>query len=160
MADSVEREILIDAAPEVVWRVITQPEQVSQWFTDDADFESRSGAEGAFTWTRDGRNGKKQADVVVPIEVVDAEPFRRFAFRWNHAPGTRPDESNSALVEFSLAREEGGTRLTVVESGIDAVTADEAAKTHYMADHERGWEKHLGELVDYLASQESSGTPR
>ena len=47
--------------------------------------------------------------MVVPIRVVDAEPFRRFSFRWNHPEGAGPDESNSALVEFSLTEEAGGT---------------------------------------------------
>jgi uncharacterized protein YndB with AHSA1/START domain len=35
-ADSVEREILIEASPEVVWGVITEPEQISCWFSDEA----------------------------------------------------------------------------------------------------------------------------
>jgi uncharacterized protein YndB with AHSA1/START domain len=39
-ADSVEREILIEASPEVVWGVITEPEQISRWFSDEAVLES------------------------------------------------------------------------------------------------------------------------
>ena len=58
-----------------------------------------------------------------------------------------------ALVEFSLIEEADGTRLRVVESGIDAVTHDEQAKARYVEDHERGWQKHLGEMLDYVASR-------
>ena len=58
-----------------------------------------------------GRGGDKEFDAIVPIRVVEAEPFRRFSFRWNHPEGAEPDESNSALVEFSLIEEAGGTRL-------------------------------------------------
>ena len=43
--------------------------------------------------------------------------------------------------------------MRVVESGIDAVTHDEEGKSRYLEDHERGWEKHLGEMLDYLASK-------
>ena len=93
--------------------------------------------------------------MVVPIRVVDAEPFRRFSFRWNHPRGARPDENNSALVEFSLIEEADGTRLRVVESGIDAVTDDEQGRARYLDEHGQGWERHLGELLDYVAS-----TPR
>jgi uncharacterized protein YndB with AHSA1/START domain len=94
----------------------------------------------------------------VPIRVVEAEPFRRFSFRWSHPEGAGPDENNSALVEFSLIEEADGTRLRVVESGIDAVTHDEAAKARYLEDHEQGWEKHLGEMLDYVASEPRGAT--
>jgi uncharacterized protein YndB with AHSA1/START domain len=151
-ADSVEREILIGASPEVVWAVITEPQHINRWFTDEAAVEGRAGADGTLTWRPGGRGGDKEFDNTVPIRVVEAEPFRRFSFRWNHPAGAGPDESNSALVEFSLIEEADGTRLTVVESGIDAVTHDEQGKARYREDHEQGWERHLGELLAYVAS--------
>jgi uncharacterized protein YndB with AHSA1/START domain len=152
-ADSVEREILIEASPEVVWSVITEPEQISHWFSDDADINARPGADGALTWRPGGRGGERESEMVVPIRVVDAEPFHRFSFRWNHPQGAGPDEGNSALVEFSLIAEGDATRLTVLESGIDAVTHDEEGKANYLEDHSHGWERHLGEMLDYLASK-------
>jgi uncharacterized protein YndB with AHSA1/START domain len=158
-ADSVEREILIEARPEVVWGVITEPEQISCWFSDDAELEGRAGADGTLTWKPGGRGGEKESDLVVPIRVVDAEPFRRFSFRWNHPEGAGPDQSNSALVEFSLIEEAGGTRLRVVESGIDLVTHDEQGKARYVEEHEHGWGKHFGELLDYLASKPHEARP-
>lgn len=157
-ADSIEREILIDASPEVVWGVITEPEQISRWFSDEADVEGRAGADGTLTWTPGGRGGEKDSDLVVPIRVVEAEPFRRFSFRWNHPEGAAPDESNSALVEFSLTEEGHQTRLRVIESGIDAVTGDREDKARYLEDHEGGWQRHLGELRDHVAGESRGGT--
>jgi uncharacterized protein YndB with AHSA1/START domain len=157
-ADSVEREILIEASPEVVWGVITEPEQINRWFSDEAEVEGRAGADGALTWRPGGRGGAKDSDTTVPIRVVEAEPFHRFSFRWNHPAGAGPDESNSALVEFSLIAEADGTRLRVLESGITAVTHDEQGKARYLEEHERGWEKHLGELLDYVASKPGGAT--
>jgi uncharacterized protein YndB with AHSA1/START domain len=157
-ADSVEREILIEASPEVVWGVITEPAQISRWFSDEADLEGRVGADGTLTWKPGGRGGHKDVDSTVPIRVVEAEPFRRFSFRWNHPDGADPDENNSALVEFRLIEEVDGTRLRVVETGIDAVTQDEEEKARYLKDHERGWEKHLGEMLDYVATKARGAT--
>jgi uncharacterized protein YndB with AHSA1/START domain len=151
-ADSIEREILIEAPAEVVWRVITEPEQISRWFSDEAEVEARAGADGALTWRPGGRGGTQEADVIAPIWVVDAVPYRRFSFRWSHPHGATPDEHNSALVEFSLSEEAQGTRLRVLESGIGAVTHDDEGKSRYLESHEQGWEKHLGELLDYVAS--------
>jgi uncharacterized protein YndB with AHSA1/START domain len=152
-ADSVEREILIEASPQVVWGVITEPDQISRWFSDDADVEGRAGADGTLTWKPGGRGGSRESDLVVPIRVVEAEPFRRFSFRWNHPQGAGPDESNSALVEFSLVEEAGGTRLRVLESGVGAVTHDEEGKARYLEDHGQGWERHFGEMRDYVAAK-------
>jgi uncharacterized protein YndB with AHSA1/START domain len=157
-ADSIEREILIEARPEVVWGVITEPEQISRWFSDDADVEARVRAEGTLTWKPGGRGGQKESDLVVPIQVVDAEPFRRFSFRWNHPAGAEPDERNSALVEFSLTEEAGRTRLKVVESGIDAVTHDDETTARYREEHRHGWGKHFGELLDYVGSKSRGAT--
>jgi uncharacterized protein YndB with AHSA1/START domain len=157
-ADSVEREILIEASPEVVWGVITEPEQIVRWFSDEADVERRTGAEGTLTWRPGGRGGAKESDLIVPIRVVEAEPFRRFSFRWNHPEGAGADESNSALVEFTLVEEVGGTRLRVLESGIDAVTHGEEGKTRYRESHAEGWERHLGEMLDYVASKPDGAT--
>jgi uncharacterized protein YndB with AHSA1/START domain len=157
-ADSVEREILIEASPEVVWGVITEPEQISRWFSDEAEIQGRVGADGTLTWKPGGRGGKKDADMSVPIRVVEAEPFRRFSFRWNHPQGARPDESNSALVEFSLVEEAGGTRLRVLESDIDAVTHDEEGKARYVEEHGNGWARHFGELRDYVAANARGAT--
>lgn len=157
-ADSVEQEILIEASPEVVWRVITEPEQISRWFSDEAELDGRVGGDGTLTWKPGGRGADKQSDLVVPIRVVEAEPFSRFSFRWNHPQGAEPDESNSALVEFSLFEESGGTRLRVLESGIDAVTHDEESKAGYREDHADGWQRHFGEMLDYIASRPSGST--
>ena len=157
-ADGVEREILIEASPEIVWGVITEPAQISRWFSDEADVEGRAGADGTLTWRPGGRGGDKEFDAVVPIRVVEAEPFHRFSFRWNHPQAADPDESNSALVEFTLVEEAGGTRLRVLESGIETVTHDAEGKTRYRESHERGWEKHLGELLDYVASKSRGAT--
>jgi uncharacterized protein YndB with AHSA1/START domain len=153
-ADSVERDILIEASAEVVWRVITEPEQIRRWLSDEADLEARAGADGTLTWTPGGRAASdKGAGSVVPIRVVEMEPLRRFAFRWNHPHGQEPDATNSALVEFTLSEEAAGTRLNVLESGIEAVTSGEEDRTRYLEGHTRGWEKHLGELLHHVASQ-------
>jgi uncharacterized protein YndB with AHSA1/START domain len=157
-ADSVEREILIEATPEVVWGVITEPAQIRRWFSDEAEIEGRAGADGTLTWRPGGRGGNPEFDAIVPIRVVEAEPFRRFSFRWNHPQGVKPDESNSALVEFSLTEEANCTRLRVLESGIDAVTENEEGKARYLKDHEQGWGRHLGEMLDYVASKPSGAT--
>ena len=60
-------------------------------------------------------------------------------------PATDPRRT---YVEFTLAPNGGGTRLTVVESGF-AQVPDELLGTAYHGNVE-GWRKELAELADYL----------
>ncbi len=150
---SIEREVLIQAPAETVWRVITEPEHIGRWFSDEAELEQRAGADGALRWLPGARGGSRDG-MTVPIRVVEAEPHSRFSFRWGHEQGTSPDEGTSALVEFVLTSEGEGTRLLVVESGIEAVTDGVQDEARYRAEHEHGWERHLGELLDHVAAAE------
>jgi uncharacterized protein YndB with AHSA1/START domain len=42
----IEREVLIEAPAEVVWRTITEPDYMSQWFADRVDLIVEPGAHG------------------------------------------------------------------------------------------------------------------
>src|SRR5579862_9137921 len=120
MADLViERDILIEAPAAVVWRTITEPDQMSLWFASRVDLVVEPGAHGYMGF------GDQGGPVVV--EVVD--PPTRFSFRWNHPPEEEPVAGNSILVEFILSSEgDERTRLRVVESGHELRAWDDAEK--------------------------------
>ena len=42
----IEREVLIEAPAEVVWRTVTEPDQMSQWFADRVELVVEPGAHG------------------------------------------------------------------------------------------------------------------
>jgi uncharacterized protein YndB with AHSA1/START domain len=136
---TIDREVLIEAPVEVVWRTITEPDQMSQWFADRVELVIEPGAHGFMGF------GDQGGQVVV--EVVD--PPTRFSFRWNHPHGEEPVAGNSMLVEFTLTPEgDERTRLRVVESGHELVAWPEAEKKRYADEHLGGW----GEYLDRLAS--------
>lgn len=147
--DQVEREILIEAPVDVVWRIVTEPDQIVQWFSDEAEFDLRPGGEGHLSFK--GRNR-------FAIQVEAVEPPRRFAFRWANAHDWRPRERSSMLVEFTLQQEADKTRLRVVESGFAKVdwSDDETAK--YAEDHGNGWSFYLGRLRDF-ATRDPKAAP-
>jgi uncharacterized protein YndB with AHSA1/START domain len=93
MADlMIDREVLIEAPVEVVWRTLTEPDQISLWFADRVELVVEPGAHGFMEFGEQGGP--------VFVEVVD--PPARFSFRWNHARGKEPVAGNSMLVEFTL----------------------------------------------------------
>ena len=131
--DKIEREVLIEAPVEIVWRIVTEPDQIVQWFADEAELQLTPGGEGHFSF-------KNRREWALRVEAVD--PPRRFAFRW-HSPG---DDRNSMHVEFTLHQEAGKTRLRVVESGFENVDWSDEEKARYAEDHSRGWATYLGRL--------------
>ncbi|GAB2645020.1 SRPBCC family protein [Kribbella swartbergensis] len=133
----IEREIRIDATPEVVYEVISTPEHLRAWWPDDADVEPRAGATGSVSFG---------PDKVVPLTVVEADPPRRFSFRWAYEEGESASATNSLLVTFDLVPSGAGTLLRFSETGYD-----EAAKPDEVyRDHAAGWDHFLPRLAPYV----------
>src|SRR5689334_25322357 len=104
-----EREIRIEAAPEIVFDVVSRPEHIKMWWSDDAVFEPEPGAVGELIW------GDRAE--VASIKVVDVDPPRRFTFRWISPEGEVPEAGNSLQVTFELEPAGDGTILRLTESG-------------------------------------------
>jgi uncharacterized protein YndB with AHSA1/START domain len=139
MADrTIEREIRVEAAPEVVYEVISSPEHLREWWPDDADLVPVAGATGTVSF------GEKPDGKVVSLTVVEADPPRRFAFRWDYPEGETATEANSLLVTFDLVAAGTGTVLRFAETGFD-----EASDAQYH-DHINGWNYFLPRLVPYV----------
>ena len=142
----IEREVLIEAPVEVVWRTITEPDQVSQWFADRVELMVEPGAHGYMEF------GDQGGPVVV--EIVDSPV--RFSFRWNHPREEDPVAGNSMLVEFTLIPEgDERTRLRVVESGHELLAWSDAEKQRYAGEHQEGWAGYLDRLATLFAERQS-----
>lgn len=132
---AIERDILIEAPVDVVWRTVTEPAQMSQWFADRVDLVIEPGAHGHMTFGDQGG----------PVVVQAVEPPARFAFRWNFPAGQEPTAGNSVLVEFTLTPEgDGRTRLRVTESGHELRDWPPAEQQRYADEHREGWGDFLG----------------
>ncbi|WP_214324895.1 SRPBCC family protein [Nonomuraea sediminis] len=138
----IEQEILIDAPVDAVWRAVTEPEQVRQWFSDELDLEPKPGYDGSLTFT----DKATHHSVTVHVTVQSVEPQRSYSYRWQHPQGTEPVAGNSTLVRFTLTPEGAGTRLRVVESGFEEMGAPESQ----LQEHTEGWAVHLGNLRTYV----------
>lgn len=126
----IEKEVLIEAPIDVVWQVLTEPDQITRWFSQEARLDRRSGGAGHLSFP----SGQ---EYFLHVETFD--PPHRFAYRWLHEDAAHFRSDNSMLVEFTLRAENGHTRLRIVESGFDQVDWSDEAKTKYFDDHSRGW---------------------
>ena len=81
------------------------------------------------------------------------EPERLFSFRWHPyaiEPGVDYSAEPTTLVSFTLEDAAGGTRLTIVESGFDAIPASRRATAFSM--NSAGWDGQAKNLQKFLAN--------
>jgi uncharacterized protein YndB with AHSA1/START domain len=145
--EEIEREIVIEAAPDTVWAAITKAEHLGAWFSrKGARVDLRPGGALRFDFDVDG--GTHTGLGVV--EKVD--PPHLFAFRWARSADEEPHAANSTLVEFTLTPEGAGTRLRVVESGFRDELITEQEQVEHARGNADGWRIQLGRVHEYLTA--------
>ena len=141
---TIERELYIEATPEIVFSVVSDPEHVKQWWPDDARYEAVVGATGEVLFGDPDQGGKS-----VALSVVEVDPPRRFAFRWTHAADEEAAEGNSLLVTFDLTPQGVGTLLSFRETGFRELGFEAAVLERQYAEHVQGWDHFLPQLAPY-----------
>ncbi|MGW4328048.1 SRPBCC domain-containing protein [Nocardia sp. NPDC004573] len=140
---SIEREIYVEASPEVVFEVVSSPEHISEWWSDDAEFDVTPGAVGELVW------GDRAQ--VAPITVVRAERPRVFSFRWCYPDGEVGDSAGSLLVTFELVASGAGTRIRLTETGFRETGWEAAKLAEQYHEHTVGWDTYVPRLGEYIA---------
>jgi uncharacterized protein YndB with AHSA1/START domain len=98
---TIEKELVIRAAPDRVFRALTDAGELERWFVTAARSEPTPGGSLWFSWEGEG-------DVEGRYLVV--EPPTRIVYEWYDKIGT-------TRVSLDLTPEGGGTRLRLVEVG-------------------------------------------
>jgi uncharacterized protein YndB with AHSA1/START domain len=124
--------------------VISSAEHLREWWPDGAEFDRIPGATGTVTF---GDPTTPDA-TIVPLTVMEADPPRRFVFRWAYDEGPAT-ETNSFLVTFDLVPSGDGTLLRFKETGFRERGWEVAVLEEAYLDHVRGWNQFLPRLVTY-----------
>ena len=145
---SIERELRIDAAPEVVYEVISSPEHIREWWPDDAELDPVPGGTGTITFGDPASPDAK----VEQLTVLEADSPRRFVFRWVYGEGEPAAPGKSLLVTFDLVPSGDGTLLRFEETGFRERGWEAAVLEEAYADHVSGWDHHLPNLARHVAA--------
>ena len=133
--DRIEKQVLLRAPRSRVWQALTETKEFSQWF----------GVKLTGTFTPGARlrgqvTHKGYEHLTLDLTVDRVEPERLFSWRW-HPNAIDPAADYSAepttLVVFELEEVDGGTLLTVVESGFDRLPA--ARRDQAYSGNDGGW---------------------
>jgi uncharacterized protein YndB with AHSA1/START domain len=147
--DRIERQILLKAPRSRVWRALSDAKEFGDWF--GVDFTGKSFVQGNRVQGKITYPGYEHLVMEVLIERM--APERHLSWRWHPAAiDSSVDYSGepTTLVVFELAEGEGGTLLTVAESGFDKLPPGRRATALRM--NTSGWEEQMKSIEKHIAT--------
>jgi uncharacterized protein YndB with AHSA1/START domain len=147
--DRIERKILLKAPRSRVWRAIADAEELGRWFgvkLDGQRFAVGQRTQGQITYPG-------YEHVVWNVVIERMEPERLLAWRWHpYAIDPKVDYSKETptLVVFELSDAEGGTLLTLTESGFDKVPPERRLDAFRM--NSQGWAEQMKNIEKHVAA--------
>jgi uncharacterized protein YndB with AHSA1/START domain len=157
--DRIEKQAVLDAPRERVWQAVSDAGKFGEWFGVEFDGPFRAGEEatGRIVPTRVDREVAKLQEPYTGMPfrftVEAVEPPARIAFRWHpFAIDPKADYSGEPMTQvvFMLEEVADGTRLTIIESGFDAIPASRRDQAY--AANDGGWAHQLRLLEKFVVT--------
>ncbi len=144
--DHIERQRLMLAPRSRVWHALTDPVEFGKWFGVRIEGTFRPGHPVEMTFDLPGLAGNRYS-----MFIEEVTPETTFAWSW-HPGMPRPDVDYSkepmTRVQFTLADAEGGTLVTVRETGFDNIPLSRRAAV--FGENTRGWEVQMQNLQTHV----------
>jgi uncharacterized protein YndB with AHSA1/START domain len=131
MPERIEREVLLPAALNEVWKALTDGDQVSEWFGAEVEMEPRLGGRVRFRFP----DGSERGAIIEAFETKRLLVFRWLPFEQD-AEG-RTERRPGTNVRFSLTPTENGTLLVVQES-LPPLTPGDPSASDRSGDSDQG----------------------
>ena len=132
----IEKNIVIDASPEVVSKAITDQEELTNWFPDQAILEPKVGGRMKFSFHKEENSECRQGSTHEGT-ITEFIPDKKISYTWECEP-----DFPRTVVTWELERiESNKTSLKLLHTGFKA---DEKANQY-----EEGCSQFLNELVKY-----------
>ncbi len=146
MEDRIEKQTRIAAPLGRVWRALTDSRQFGEWFRValEGPFAVDKPAGGQLTYP-----GYEHLRMEIRVKAIKPETY--FSYTWHpYAIDPKVDYTRETptLVEFRLEPIEGGTLLTVTESGFEKVPGDRRAQAFRM--NSQGWAQQMKNIEAYV----------
>jgi uncharacterized protein YndB with AHSA1/START domain len=145
-ADRIEKTAVLKAPRSRVWRALTNAKEFGTWFRVklETEFEPGKQVAGRITYP-----GYEHLGLELFVERMEPESY--FSFRWHpHAVDPNVDYSRepTTLVEFRLEEAEGGTLLTLVESGFAQIPTERRSLALRM--NAQGWAAQVENIATHV----------
>ncbi len=144
--DQVVKVVELKASVSRVWRALTDHQEFGRWFRVDLDGPFEVGALTTGRMTYPGHEGVKWESTT---ETWVEEEL--FAFSWPPSavdPDTSYDDEAKVTVEFRLEPSNGGTRLTITESGF--LQFPDSKRLEILRQNVEGWDIQADNIAAYV----------
>lgn len=121
-------EVWIDAAPERVWRALTEARELERWFPLEADVDPGVGGTLRMSWG---------SEYDAEMSILAWEPPHHLRTQWF---------GQAVVTDYRIEAEGGGTRIRAVSSGFPL----DASWDEWVEGTVRGWAYELRALKHYL----------
>lgn len=135
---------MIDASPDVVFKAISDPQELTEWFPDAAILEPKVGGRFQFTFYRHSDQREKDADRDHYPEgrVLEFIPNKKLTYSWRHKDVPYFPE---IVVTWELEQlDKNKTKVTLTHSGFTGREKDKGFK-----EHNQGWDYFIARIVEY-----------
>jgi uncharacterized protein YndB with AHSA1/START domain len=142
LAGAVVIERTFSAAPERIWKALTDVEEMRRWYFDLKEFEPEVGFEFEFTVEHEGM---KYHHLCKITEVI---PQKKLAYTWRYK-----GHEGDSLVTYELIADGDKTRLKLTHEGLETFP-----KTPYFARKSfmEGWTQIIGSsLKEFVESDDA-----
>jgi uncharacterized protein YndB with AHSA1/START domain len=148
MVDRIVKEIELKAPVSRVWRALSDHNEFGQWFRVKLDGPFKAGAvsTGKMTYP-----GYEHYPWLAVVERMEHE--RLLSFRWHdfdEKSGVEVSKQPTTLVEFRLEPTAGGTKLTITESGFEALP--DRRRLEVLRDNTKGWNIQADNIAAHVAT--------
>lgn len=146
--DRIERKVMINAPRSRVWRAVADAGEFGDWF--GVSFKGKKFVAGKYTQGKITYPGYEHLTMDVLIEKI--QPEQLLSWRWHPAaidPKVDYSDEPTTLVVFELQEVQGGTLLSVVESGLDKIPLARRADVFRM--NSSGWDEQMENIKKHVA---------
>jgi uncharacterized protein YndB with AHSA1/START domain len=147
--DRIERKVILKAPRARVWRALSDAGEFGSWF--GVDFTGKSFVAGQSVRGKVTYPGYEHLTMEVVIERI--VPQQLLSWRWHPAaidPKVDYSQEPTTLVVFELQEVDGGTMLTVVESGLDKIPLARRADVFRM--NSSGWDQQMESIKKHVVT--------
>lgn len=138
----IRKTIVIDASPQAVFKAITDPSELTNWFPDNAMFDGRIGGKVKFYWYKN-RSKELDRDYDPEGTVTEFIPNKKVSYTWQLKD--IPDFPETTVTWELEEIDANKTRVALTHSGF---TGREEGKLSFK-EHDQGWSYFLGRLEKY-----------
>jgi uncharacterized protein YndB with AHSA1/START domain len=137
----IRKSIIIDATPKVVFRAITEANELTKWFPDHVILEPNVGGKVTFSFYKE--KNKMDRDYIVEGSIIEFIPNKKISYTWQYKDIPKFPET---IVSWKLEElERNKTRVELIHSGF---TGKEQEKVSSKG-HDEGWTHFMNELSKY-----------